>query len=76
MNKRVVIRLNFQSRQTSVLQYATDLNLDYYVPGHGPTGNATTTVKPFLHYLQIVQDEVKKGYEQDLTDYEIGFFDE
>jgi biopolymer transport protein ExbD len=23
-----------------------DLNLDYYVPGHGPTGNATTTVKP------------------------------
>ncbi|VVH64851.1 Beta-lactamase-like precursor [uncultured Gammaproteobacteria bacterium] len=55
----------------AVLQYAIDLNLDYYVPGHGPTGNATTTVKPFLHYLQIVQDEVKKGYEQDLTDYEI-----
>jgi hypothetical protein len=45
----------------AVLQYATDLNLTYYVPGHGPTGNATTTVKPFLHYLQIVQDEVKKG---------------
>ncbi|MBW5290348.1 MAG: Beta-lactamase-like precursor [Candidatus Ruthia sp. Asou_11_S2] len=54
-----------------VLQYATDLGLDYYVPGHGSSGNANHTVKPFLDYLLIIQDEAKKGYEQDLADYEI-----
>lgn len=53
------------------LQYAIDLGLDYYVPGHGPTGNAENAVAPFLNYLRIVQDEVKKGYAQDLADYEI-----
>ncbi|MDC9714972.1 MAG: MBL fold metallo-hydrolase [Gammaproteobacteria bacterium] len=54
-----------------VLQYATDLGLDYYVPGHGSSGDANHAVKPFLDYLLIVQDEVKKGYEEDLADYEI-----
>jgi glyoxylase-like metal-dependent hydrolase (beta-lactamase superfamily II) len=54
-----------------VLQYATDLALDYYVPGHGSSGNANHAVKPFLDYLLIVQSEVKKGYEEDLADYEI-----
>ncbi len=54
-----------------VLEYVINLDLDYYVPGHGPTGNAESTVKPFLNYLRIVRDEVKKGYEEDLADYEI-----
>jgi len=54
-----------------VLQYATDLGLDYYVPGHGKSGDANHAVKPFLDYLLIVQKEVKKGYEEDLADYEI-----
>ncbi|BAS68368.1 MBL fold metallo-hydrolase [Bathymodiolus septemdierum thioautotrophic gill symbiont] len=54
-----------------VLEYAIDLNLDYYVPGHGETGNAESTVKPLLTYLRIIRDEVKKGYEEDLADYEI-----
>ncbi len=53
------------------LKYAIDLGMAYYVPGHGPTGNAESTVKPFLNYLLIVRDEVKKGYEEDLADYEI-----
>jgi glyoxylase-like metal-dependent hydrolase (beta-lactamase superfamily II) len=54
-----------------VLQYATNLGLDYYVPGHGSSGNASHAVKPFLDYLLIIQDEAQKGYEQDLADYEI-----
>lgn len=54
-----------------VLQYAIDLKLNHYVPGHGPSGNSNAAVKPFLDYLLIIQDETKKGYEEDLADYEI-----
>ncbi|CAC9453288.1 MBL-fold metallo-hydrolase superfamily [uncultured Gammaproteobacteria bacterium] len=53
------------------LEYAINLNLTHYVPGHGPTGDANHAVKPFLDYLLIVQDEVEKGYKEDLADYEI-----
>ncbi len=53
------------------LQYAIDLNLSHYVPGHGPSGNADNAVKPFLDYLIVIQEESKKGYEEDLADYEI-----
>lgn len=55
----------------AALQYAIDLGLHYYAPGHGPSGDADAAVKPFLNYLRIIKDEVKKGYAQDLTDYEI-----
>lgn len=55
----------------AVLQYAIDLGLDHYVPGHGPTGDANSAVKPFLNYLKIIQEEVKKGYAEDLDGYEI-----
>ncbi len=54
-----------------VLQYATNLGLNYYVPGHGSSGNVNHAVKPFLDYLLIIQSEAKKGYEKDFTDYEI-----
>ncbi len=54
-----------------VLQYATNLSLNYYVPGHGSSGNVNHAVKPFLDYLLIIQSEVKKDYEKDFTDYEI-----
>ncbi|CAC9594492.1 MBL-fold metallo-hydrolase superfamily [uncultured Gammaproteobacteria bacterium] len=53
------------------LEYAINLNLTHYIPGHGPTGDANHAVKPFLDYLLIVQDEVEKGYKEDLADYEI-----
>ncbi|KAA0441157.1 MAG: MBL fold metallo-hydrolase [Candidatus Thioglobus sp.] len=55
----------------ATLQYAQNLDLDNYVPGHGPSGNAKIAVLPFLNYLRIIQNEVKKGYSQDLADYEI-----
>lgn len=54
-----------------VLQYAINLGLNHYVPGHGQSGNANKAVKPFLDYLQIIKQETKKGYENDLADYEI-----
>ena len=54
-----------------VLNYATNLKLDHYVPGHGPSGDAEHAVKPYLGYLLILQDEARKGYEEDLADYEI-----
>ncbi|HIM57986.1 MAG TPA: MBL fold metallo-hydrolase [Gammaproteobacteria bacterium] len=54
-----------------VLNYATNLNLNHYVPGHGPSGDAEHAVKPYLGYLLILQDEARKGYEEDLADYEI-----
>jgi len=55
----------------AALKYATDLNLGHYVPGHGPSGDADAAVKPFLDYLIVIQEESKKGYEEDLADYEI-----
>jgi|LWDU01.1.fsa_nt_gi glyoxylase-like metal-dependent hydrolase (beta-lactamase superfamily II) len=54
-----------------VLRYAIDLKLNYYVPGHGQSGNAANSVYPFLDYLSSVREEVIKGYEEDLSDYEI-----
>lgn len=54
-----------------VLNYATNLKLSHYVPGHGPSGDAEHAVKPYLSYLLILRDEAKKGYEEDLADYEI-----
>ena len=53
------------------LQYAIDLGLNHYVPGHGPSGNAEEAVVPFLTYLKIIKEETAKGYEEDLADYEI-----
>ncbi len=53
------------------LEYAINLNLTHYIPGHGPTGDANHAVKPYLDYLLIIQDEVEKGYKEDLADYEI-----
>lgn len=54
-----------------VLKYATNLNMNHYVPGHGPSGDADHAVKPFLDYLLIIQNESEKGYEEGLADYEI-----
>jgi glyoxylase-like metal-dependent hydrolase (beta-lactamase superfamily II) len=54
-----------------VLQYAINLNLNHYVPGHGPSGNAKEAVQPFLNYINIIKTEAEKGYEEDLAAYEI-----
>ncbi len=54
-----------------VLEYATDLNMNTYVPGHGLTGKSETAVKPFLDYLIKVKEVVQIGFDDELQDFEI-----
>lgn len=67
----------FRSNDASILntiellKYALKLDITTFVPGHGLSGNATKTVMPYLSYLKTLYKEVKKGYEEDLADYEI-----
>ena len=53
------------------LEYATQLNMDTYIPGHGRTGNSDTAINPFLDYLLRVQEVVQAGFDDDLQDFEI-----
>jgi glyoxylase-like metal-dependent hydrolase (beta-lactamase superfamily II) len=55
----------------AILEYAKDLNLTSYVPGHGLSGSAVKTVQPFLDYLTVIKTEALIGYDEDLADYEI-----
>jgi len=47
------------------------MNLDYFVPGHGPSGSYEESVKPFADYLKILESVTKQGYENDLEIHEI-----
>ncbi len=53
------------------LEYVLTLDVDFYVPGHGKSGSAEYALKPYLNYLKTLVAEVKKGYDDDLLDYEI-----
>ncbi|MCU7950196.1 MAG: MBL fold metallo-hydrolase [gamma proteobacterium symbiont of Bathyaustriella thionipta] len=53
------------------LEYATELKMDTYVPGHGRTGKSDTAIKPFLGYLIKVQEVVQIGFDDELQDFEI-----
>lgn len=54
-----------------ILDYAKNLTIDTYVPGHGYSGAVTQAINPYLKYLKIIEQESRKGYEEDLADYEI-----
>ena len=54
-----------------ILEYATNLNLTTYVPGHGHTGSSATAIKPFLDYLKKVKAVVQTGFDDGLQGYEI-----
>lgn len=54
-----------------ILDYAKNLAIDTYVPGHGYSGTVTQAINPYLNYLKIIEQETRKGYEEDLADYEI-----
>ncbi|MBC8493943.1 MAG: MBL fold metallo-hydrolase [Candidatus Thioglobus sp.] len=54
-----------------ILDYAKNLTIDTYVPGHGYSGAVTQAIDPYLNYLKIIEQESRKGYEEDLADYEI-----
>ena len=53
------------------LEYATDLNMTVYVPGHGQSGKSDTAIKPFLDYLMNIKTVVQDGFDNDLQDFEI-----
>ncbi len=53
------------------LEYALELNMNTYVPGHGLTGKADIAITPFLNYVIRVKDVVQTGFDDDLQDFEI-----
>ncbi|MBF0263717.1 MAG: MBL fold metallo-hydrolase [Gammaproteobacteria bacterium] len=53
------------------LQLAQQLDINYYVPGHGQSGQYIDVVKPYLNYLLMLKRTVAKGFEEGLEDYEI-----
>ena len=42
---------------------------DYYIPGHGPSGKYKAVFIPYLHYLSIIEDEIKHAYKNELPMY-------
>ena len=54
-----------------VLNYATEMDMTIFVPGHGQSGQSDTAIKPFLDYLIQVQKVVQTGFDDDLQDFEI-----
>jgi glyoxylase-like metal-dependent hydrolase (beta-lactamase superfamily II) len=54
-----------------ILDYAKNLTTDTYVPGHGYSGTVAQSIDPYLNYLKIIEQESRKGYDEDLADYEI-----
>ena len=54
-----------------ILNYAKSLDIDVFVPGHGFSGDSASALEPWLNYLNVIMDESKKGYEDDLADYEV-----
>ncbi len=53
------------------LEYARDLKMNVYVPGHGKSGNVDTALIPFLTYLELIRDNVTKGYHAEKESYQI-----
>ncbi len=51
-------------------QVAMDLGAKHYIPGHGPTGDVGI-VHAYSHYLNTLYREVKRYYEEDLSDFEM-----
>ena len=58
------------SGNISALNYALDSGANIYVPGHGITAGKEVAAE-YHDYLSLVLKEVKKGYEDDLSDFEI-----
>ena len=54
-----------------ILEYVKTLNLTFFVPGHGKSGNFENAVAPYLKYLEILKDVVQTGFDNDLESYEI-----
>ncbi len=55
----------------SLLETVKTFDITTFVPGHGKSGEFNAAVKPFMDYLTQLQAIVRKGFEQELEDYEI-----
>ncbi len=54
-----------------VLKYALKQKMSIYIPGHGQAGNAKIAILPYLNYLLKLEKLTKKGYKNELEDYQI-----
>jgi len=53
------------------LQRVLAEDIQFFVPGHGQSGNRDDVVKPFLNYLLLLDEVVTSGFEEELQGYEI-----
>lgn len=51
-------------------QQAHGLQLQHYIPGHGPSGGPEV-IKPFCNYLQVLYEKVAELYDEGLSDFEM-----
>lgn len=67
-----VLRIDHGSMKGNIesLQAMIKLKPSVVVPGHGPTGDISV-LNNYLFYLSTIYQAVKKGYEEDLSDFEI-----
>ena len=56
--------------QIEAIEYALELPVDTFVPGHGVTGNREIALDA-LRFLRILYSSVKKHYEAGMLDYEM-----
>ncbi|MEM7564980.1 MAG: MBL fold metallo-hydrolase [Pseudomonadota bacterium] len=54
-----------------LLEAVNQLDVDWVVPGHGPSGPKSTSLIPYLNYLKKLKSAVESGVEEELEDYEI-----
>lgn len=59
------------SSNIQALQKILELDVQQFVPGHGQSGSAGEAVQPYLNYLQLLEETVSAGFEEDLQGYEI-----
>jgi glyoxylase-like metal-dependent hydrolase (beta-lactamase superfamily II) len=54
-----------------IFDYVQKKKMKYFVPGHGRSGDFNSAAKPFRDYLQIVYEEAKRAYDDDLEAFEV-----
>ncbi len=60
----------FAQGQIEAIDYLLALDVDLFVPGHGPTGGRELA-EASRDFLQTLYDSVARHYEQGLLDYEM-----
>jgi glyoxylase-like metal-dependent hydrolase (beta-lactamase superfamily II) len=55
----------------NILEALLDQDIEWFVPGHGMSGNKSEAMMPWLNYLHKLRDVVEAGIEEGLEAYEI-----